>query len=125
MKIPSKNTSAYAVCRIIFKQGPRTQGELVSDLANRFKRVTLTEKVAEMVSIGTLIRTKDTLDIAPAMRRFFDESDAALAPPPKPQGARATARITRPFRPLTGYILPLDGAREGAADHRNYKSRHF
>ena len=125
MKIPSKNTCAYAVCKIIYTQGGKTTGELTSALVDRFVRNTIIDKIAEMVSNHVLVREGDQHFNAVPITRHFEQCEIDLLPKLAPLGNMATPREARPFRPLTSYKLPRDGAREGADDHRKHKSRHF
>ena len=124
MKIPSKNTCAYAICKFVYKNGPSTGGDLKCELYKRFSRDCIEGKIADLISAG-MLRHSDKYDLSMATRKFFEDTDPELMPRAPAPGIPAPSRVVRPFTPLAGYKLPINGAREGAADHRQFKSRHF
>ena len=126
MKLPLRNTCAHAICKSIYTDGPRTLGELTSDLSKKYQRKTINEKVSDMASEGTIIAVHGLYSNDPRVIRHFDQSEKHLEPAqPTSLSPVASPRVVPAFKPMTGYRLPLDGARVGAGDHRQYKSRHF
>lgn len=123
MRIPSKNTCSYAICKIIYANGAKADGDIMRELKDRFVRQTMLDKIAEMLDSGMLVRSAAGLNIATPISRYFEQCEAA--PARAPAGVMATTRVAQEFKPLRGYKLPVDGAREGADDHRKYASRHF
>lgn len=125
MKVPTKNTSGYAVCKLLYARHQMTTGEIVSELRDRFVRATIIDKLLEMEDIGQLVRVRDALLLAVPIRRHFEQCEIDARPPAPPTTTVATGPQPRPFKPLTGYKLSRDGMREGAGDFRNWPSRHL
>ncbi|MEJ7804366.1 MAG: hypothetical protein WKG03_00375 [Telluria sp.] len=114
-----------AIAKAIYLSGPTTPANILDELQDRFVRFTVQDKIVDMISSGTLVREGEKLALAVGLRRHFEQCDSDLDAPVKPTGVMATSRAPKPFTPLAGYSLPRDGARDGADDHRKYKSRHF
>jgi hypothetical protein len=125
MKIPSKNTCAHAIGKSIHTFGPKAPAALSLELSDRFVRATTADKITEMVSLGQLVRVEDKVELSAPLMRYFDQCEADMMPKTVTPGSVATARTPKPFVPLVRAPARIDGMREGAADHRQYKSRHF
>ena len=125
MIIPTKKTCAHAISERIYKAGAQTLSDLTTYFASRYQRKTLVVNLCNMVSEGILEKSQGSYTITIPMRNYFDllEDDKPAAPPRLT--SFATARQVKPFQPLSNYVLPRDGNRPGAGDHRQYKSKHF
>jgi hypothetical protein len=124
MKFPSKNTCAYAILDLIYNGGMKTKGQLIRHFHDRFVRDTTREKVEELIVNGQLVQEKHGLNISVLVRRHFEQCEVDMLPPRPVTTTVAGPRTRPPFKPLT-YKLNKDGMRPGAADHRNWKSRHL
>lgn len=124
MKLPTRNTFAMAVCKSIYLDGTDTPDAIAADLEAGYGNARVKAKVHEMITTGQILMVHGKLSLSIPVLRHMEDIDPALADkgPPAPVVLPAPAR---PFKPLVGYKLPIDGMREGAADHRKWKSKHL
>jgi hypothetical protein len=125
MKFPTKNTCAFAILELIYNGGMKTKGQIIRHFHDRFVRDTTTEKIEELLNNGQLLMEKHGLTISVLVRRHFEQCEVDMLPAKPVTTTVASPRTVKPFTPMTGYKLNRDGTRPGAADHRNWKSRHL